>query len=247
MIPRSSRSYVTHRDPAGNGRLLRLLGVLLLLFVCYAIITTVFLTAVRAESVSMQPTVTPGDRLLVVPLLYGPRVRLFEWTLPGVMTPRRGDVVVLRPPYLGAAGALERVADPLVGFFTAQTRQVGAQHAWQNRTQIKRIVGLPGDTIRVDAFIAYIQPEGSATFLSEFELAVRPYEVDTPELPENWTHDSPFSGDVEPVTLGENEYYVLGDHRGDAVDSRLYGSVGWKDISGRVLLRYWPLSAFGAP
>lgn len=224
-----------------------MLTFLALLFVIYALASSLVVTTVRVESRSMTPTVEPGDRLLIIPMLYGPRLRVLEWTGPGFSEPRRGDLVLLRAPYLEPDGIVERLFNPFVRFFTAHTREIDSSHVWEHRRQTKRIVGLPGDTVRVDRFVVYIRPEGETTFRSEIELAERAYAPDIPELPSGWPADGPFAGTMEPVTLGSNEYFVAGDNRGASVDSRAYGPVTKDDITGRIVLRYWPLGAFGVP
>jgi signal peptidase I len=45
-----------------------------------------------------------------------------------------------------------------------------------------------------------------------------------------------------PVTLGPNEYFVMGDNRGNSLDSRSFGPIPADQIVGRVALRYWPLN-----
>jgi len=44
------------------------------------------------------------------------------------------------------------------------------------------------------------------------------------------------------VTLGTDEYFVLGDNRPNSLDSRIFGVLPKKDIVGRVMLRGWPLT-----
>ncbi|MEZ4870432.1 MAG: signal peptidase I [Caldilineaceae bacterium] len=85
---------------------------------------------------------------------------------------------------------------------------------------VKRIVGLPGERIKIQAGIVYIN--GSP-------------------LPEPFPHGS-FPQNMEERTLGALQYFVLGDNRGNSNDSRSFGPIMRDDIQGRVWFRYWPLS-----
>jgi signal peptidase I len=87
---------------------------------------------------------------------------------------------------------------------------------------VKRVIGTPGDTVRVSADgIVYV----NGVQINE------PYVAD---------HDNPY----EPNTwkLGPNQYFVLGDNRGDSSDSRAWGLVPRSDIIGKAMLVYWPFS-----
>ena len=100
----------------------------------------------------------------------------------------------------------------------------------QSRDLIKRIVGLPGETVKVTGAVPTViivnaqNPEGFT--LSE------PY-LD----PANFGN----MRDME-VKLGEAEYFVLGDNRRVSADSRVWGILPREDIIGRVLVRLYPLS-----
>ena len=94
---------------------------------------------------------------------------------------------------------------------------------------IKRVIGLPSEAMQIkdgDVIIYNKQnPEGSG--LNEDYLSA---EVKTYGLTD------------EKITLGDNEYYVLGDNRNSSKDSRSFGPVNANFIIGRVIFRGWPFS-----
>ncbi|MBI2594123.1 signal peptidase I [Candidatus Curtissbacteria bacterium] len=83
---------------------------------------------------------------------------------------------------------------------------------------IKRIVGLPGETTTISDGIIFINGQK----LEE------PYEIQKTE------------GEIN-VTLGENQYFVLGDNRRSSSDSRTFGPINKKALRGRSWLVYWPI------
>jgi signal peptidase I len=102
-----------------------------------------------------------------------------------------------------------------------------------NRALIKRVIGLPGDTVVLSGtaptvtIIDAAHPQG-------FTLA-EPY-----LSPENLGGASDMR-----VTLGADQYFVLGDNRKVSADSRLWGILPKSDIVGRVLLRLYPVNEIG--
>lgn len=93
---------------------------------------------------------------------------------------------------------------------------------------IKRIIGLPGETIQIMNGKIYINQE---------------------VLQESYGLEVIQSGGLadQPVTLGADEYFVMGDNRNDSVDSRFaeVGNVRKQDITGRAWLQVWPFNDFG--
>ncbi len=94
---------------------------------------------------------------------------------------------------------------------------------------IKRIIGLPGETVQID--------EEGNIYVND-ELLDEGYGKEVIADP---------GRAIEPVELGEDEYFVLGDNRNNSVDGRepSVGNVRRDEIVGRAWLRIWPLSKFG--
>ena len=95
---------------------------------------------------------------------------------------------------------------------------------------IKRIIGLPGEKIKVSGGEVLIFNSATA----EYEVLAEDY-----LLPAMKT-----LGEVE-VELGADEYYLLGDNRLASLDSRAFGSIKRQDIVGRTWLRGWPFYRIG--
>jgi signal peptidase I len=109
---------------------------------------------------------------------------------------REGDIIVFRPP--------------------------PTAHATEDF--IKRVIGLPGDTIEVKNHIVFVN--GKA--LNESYLQEQPNE------------------NYGPVTVPQNSLFVMGDNRNNSADSREWGFLPIENVSGRTLFRYWPINHIGA-
>lgn len=108
--------------------------------------------------------------------------------------PQRGDIIVLKPQRRGTV--------PL----------------------IKRVIGLPGETVEIKDNLVYI----NGTALDEEYLT------------------QPTKGNMSAHLVPEEHVLVLGDNRGASNDSRAFGMVPYEDIIGKAWLRYWPLNRSGA-
>ncbi len=248
MLTRAAREYEEYRDRGSlASRARRILRLVALTFLAYHLIAGVFLRSIEIGSVSMEPTLAVGDRVLAVPLIYGPRVRLFGFRLPGIREPRRGDIVYARPAYVEEEAFLRRAADPFVRFFTLEQRRAIREDPNAPTWVVKRVIGIPGDSIVVERFTAYIKSAESDSFVGEHELIARSYELQTDERPELWDGLDPFGASAEEVTLGAGEYFLLSDDRSSGTDSRHWGPAQIDDLEVALLLRYWPLRSFGRP
>ncbi len=98
----------------------------------------------------------------------------------------------------------------------------------KNTYYIKRIIGLPGETVQIVDGYVYI---------------------DGQKLDEHYGNEVMENPGIaeEPLVLGDDEYFVLGDNRNNSQDSRAanVGVIHKDDLLGRAWVRIWPLNKFG--
>jgi signal peptidase I len=91
-------------------------------------------------------------------------------------------------------------------------------------TFVKRLVGLPGERISSVQGVVYVDGE---------------------PLDEPYVNGGPPGSDFRERVLGADEYFMLGDNRGQSCDSRKWGPVTREDLIGPVFAIYWPLTRLG--
>lgn len=124
------------------------------------------------------------------------------------------------------------IIDKVSGRFKDYDRFEIVVFRYQNRKDehfIKRVIGLPGETVQIIGDDIYINGE-----ILEEDFGRDGYIEDPGRA-------------SEPITLGPDEYFVMGDNRNNSRDGRdpSVGNVPKSTIDGRAILRIWPLSEFG--
>ena len=243
-VERYSSATGRRRANVFGGRLMR---VVLIAFVLYLIVFGFVASTYRIESVSMEPGLLPADRVIVSSLSFGARVPFLQSRLPGLGVPERGDLVVIRPPFLEEPGILWRVVEPLASFLSLQkaTLHRDLYGSRVNSYMVKRIVGMPGDTVRMKDYTLMIRPRGAADFVPEQQLIQARYQLLTTLAAKGWSGSLPMSGNGGEVTLRAGEYFVLGDNRPESSDSRSWGVLAAERIVGKLIYRYWPPRSIG--
>lgn len=194
--------------------------ILLAAVVISFLIKTFLIRSFYIPSESMEPTFQINDRIIVNELA------------PDLMAIEHGDIVVFADPggWLSPQPQVEQ--NPVVGFFDWLLSIVGLTAPDSEEHLIKRVIGLPGDTVAC---------------CDEFgQMTVNGVPLDEPyiQLPSGVTKVS--SEDFE-VTVPDGALWVMGDNRYNSADSRYNqdkpgnGFVSLDDVVGRAILISWPI------
>ncbi|HYD54363.1 MAG TPA: signal peptidase I, partial [Gemmatimonadaceae bacterium] len=188
------------------------------------VIRTFFVEAFKIPSGSMERTLLVGDFLLVNKLVYGAELPFTTARLPRLRAPQRGDVVVFEWP-----------EDPSKNF-------------------VKRLVGLPGDTLAMrDGMLVRNSEALPERYVSHSEPGVDPageefrwqrdYVVRTADAAAGAAAAyHPSRNNWGPLVVPEGNYFVLGDNRDNSLDSRYWGFVPDSLVKGRPFVIYYSFS-----
>jgi signal peptidase I len=185
--------------------------------------------AFRIPSGSMEPTLLVGDWLFVNKLRLGPRIPFTSHSLPGYARPKRGDVVVFTSP----------PQDPSIRITPEEITP----------TLVKRIVGIPGDTLLMRC--GQLMVNGAAA-RSPNAFVLPDSVADVPQAIFAWQHEIEIRGsrfgppiatpslhEWGPLVVPAGTYFMMGDNRDDSVDSRYYGPVPRANLEGTPMFIYY--------
>ncbi|MDR0584418.1 MAG: signal peptidase I [Treponema sp.] len=224
-------------------RILRIITVVISIYVLYNVFGAFLFSIWTLENNAMRPGMAAGDRLVFRSFALR---SLLTAGRPADSDPpfERGSIVLVDTEPRGRRKAFRKIADGIVRFCTAQRLSLYGKEEY---LYLKRLIGLPGDEISMKNFVFRVKPADSSYSLTEFEFSGRPYQPDIPRPPALWDESLPFSGNMEQITLGEDEYFVASDDRGNTNDSRTWGPVSTEALAAEAVFRFWPLTRIGRP
>ena len=247
------RGYEAYSTTRKKGSAIRYVFLLLrfavVIFFLYLALTAFLLKPYRVVSVSMTPDLAPNDRVLATPLAYGIKLPFLASRIAGLTVPKRGDLVVVMAPGNPELGFFAAAANSFIRFFSLQSRGTANDEQGNSlaRYLIKRVVGVPGDTVRLESYRAFIKTAAASQFQSEIDTIPFQFSIGLEPPSETWPKRLPLSGNMSELTLEQNEYFVLGDNRANSSDSRSWGPVSFDMLVAKVVFRYWPPHKISIP
>jgi signal peptidase I len=192
--PSQPQQSTLSQQPSALDVIWEFIQTILLALVIFLLIRNV-VQNYRIDGISMEPNFHNGQFLFVNRFAYCPGFHLdigplnIHWEKTWcIWPPRRGDVIIFEYP-----------RDP-------------------SRDFIKRVIGLPGETVEVKTGRVYINGK----------LLAEPF------------GPNPGSYTAAPVKVGPDEVYVMGDNRNNSSDSHMWGPLPQKYIIGKAWISYWP-------
>ena len=216
--------------------------MLILFFFVYQFISIFIISSFIVETSAMEPGITRGQHILSAPIISGAFLNSLQLKVPGFKEPQRGDIVLVIPGNAGKQPWYIILFDPIVRFFTLQKQTIdpGRNKSWNNQRAVKRIIGYPGDTVKMIDYKYLIKPVDKTDFIVEENLIAKEYTLTIPKIFEKLDSFSPFSGSMQELKLDDDQYFLANDNRGVYYDSRIYGPVSRNNILGPVFFSYLP-------
>lgn len=170
---------------------------------------------------SMYPTLKQDERLI-----------LSRWGRTTKKMPERGDIITFEAPSKMVLSAEEVEFNNPVAVYENQPKNIFSKFTyyvleWGKQSFIKRVIGLPGEHIKIEDGKVYINGEE--------------YKEDYLQEGVKTTASGVFTDFVVP----ENYVFAMGDNRAESTDCRSFGCIPLEKIEGRVVLRFFPFNRFG--
>lgn len=189
-----------------------------LAYALYIVLNYFVFSSPQVKQESMFPTIVNGERVFVLrPLLVG------EY--------KYGDIITFEAPIDNQNYFDDDSVFPVAQYetYTGIRNFLYKVFDYQKVNYVKRVIGLPGDTIEIKDGKVYRNGEELQ------EEYVRPGNVTTSQVEKYST-----------VTVAEGTLYVMGDNREQSKDSRTFGCIPEERVNGKVTIRVWPLTKFGS-
>jgi signal peptidase I len=217
-------SFMAEQPDSGSKKrvFLEYLQAVILAILLALIIRHFIVEAYRIPTDAMIPTLRPGDTIFINKLSYFSKVPLTDEIMTKIHPPRRGDVVVFSSPL-----------DQTVRY-------------------IKRVIGLPGDVIKIDGNqlwlngklasqrvvgdFSYLEPTTGHSIsgkLLQTKLEDSSYRVFSSE---ELTAETNQRADIKELSVPPGQFFVLGDNLRASVDSRHFGFVPFKHLKGKAAI-----------
>jgi signal peptidase I len=192
---------------------------------------SIFFEPFKIPSGSMIPTLMIGDFILVNKFSYGFKVPFSDWFsdpvyITGPSEPKRGDVIVFKFP-----------KDPSINY-------------------IKRVVGIPGDTLEIKNKVVHINGvaiEGKEfdgkSIMEDMDQSFKKYnfkfykvKTGDHEHTIQIDQDNQINNEYYPITIPKGQYFVMGDNRDFSADSRYWKFVPFENIKGKAIAIWFSLT-----
>ena len=161
------------------------------------IIKAFIVQAFKIPSGSMIPTLKIGDHILVNKFIYGVKIPFTDRIVIPFKMPQRGDIIVFKFP------------------------------EDEKKDFIKRVVGLPGDTLEIKEKMVHINGKSlEEQYAAHSDPMVYPGAIQPRD-------------NYGPIVIPEDSYFTMGDNRDFSLDSRYWGFVKLNKIKGKAFIIYW--------
>lgn len=172
---------------------------------------------------SMYPTLKQNERLW-----------LNRWGATFNKMPKKGDIITFEAPTNRKVAKLSADTNNPVAIYEYNPSNIVVKFVYYTleigkTSYIKRVIGLPGDHVEIKNGKVYVNDQQLE------EKYLQDYVVTTD-----------MGGVFTDVVVPENTVYVLGDNRGESVDSRCFGCIPVEKIESKAAFRFWPLNKIGS-